>query len=278
MTRAVILAILLFVLPVACLAQLSPSGQLCPQQIVTTSWPGLSGLYIIPTARIIGAGKLGVGFNESKHAEFVLGERFVDRQIRGVATYGITDRVEIYASYYNNMYTIPPGVEPSFGNQTFHSFGAKVLLMKEDPHYWFPAVAVAVRDVTNDTANVGPLHNVNNGTKGFLLVSKRLLKDDRIGRFLDTHLGLTFDSNTTAGLGGFELTLAPNASLIIESIWDSPYVNFRKFGQNDVEGRYLFNVGLRMYPELVPGLVLDTGFVGDGEFEFSFAASYVMSF
>lgn len=275
MQRAFILIIALFLLPITCLAQQQP--QLCPQQIVATSWPGLSGLYIIPTARIIGAQKLAIGFNEAKHAEFVHGQRFVDRQIRGVATYGITDRVEIYASDFNNMYTVPPGVQPNIGNQTFNTFGAKVLVMKEDPHYWFPAVALGVRDITNDTADVGTLHNVNNGTRGFLLASKRLLKNDSTGRFMDVHLGLTLDHDTKSGLAGFELTLAPNVSLIAEGIWDAPFVNFRKYGKDDVSGRYLFNVGIRMYPELVPGMVLDTGFVGDGEFEFSFGASYVIT-
>lgn len=270
MTRAIIFSILVLALPVACLADT------WPQQIVTTSWHGLSGLYIIPTARIVGPSSLAVGFNESKHAEVIRNGRFVDRQIRGVATYGITDKLEVCASYSNDMYVVPPDVEPQLNNRTFGSFGAKLLIMREDPHYWFPAVAIAVRDITNNTADVGPLSNVNNGTKGFLLVSKRLLKDDKIGRFMDVHAGLTFDKNATAALLGFELTLAPNASLIAESIWDSPYLSFRDFGRNDVEGRYLFNVGIRMYPELVPGLVLDTGFVGDGEFEFSFAASYVI--
>ncbi len=272
MRRSIILLLALFVLPAAC-----PAQQLCPQHIVTTSWHGLSGLYVIPTARMLGERHFAVGFNESKHAESVNGGRFVDRQIRGVATYGITDKIEIYASFWNNMFTIPPDREPMFGNQTFHSFGAKFLIMKEHPHFWFPAVALAVRDVTDDTADVGPLKSVNNGTKGFILASKRLLKDERIGRFMDIHAGLTFDHNTTAGLCGFELTLAPNASLIAEGIWDSPYLNFRQFGKDCQMGRYLFNVGIRMYPELVPGLVLDTGFVGDGEFEFSFGASYVMA-
>lgn len=270
MTRVIILAITLLLVSIAC------SGEVAPQHITTTSWHGLSGLYVIPTARIVGEKKLALGFNESKHAENVEGGRFVDRQIRAVATYGITDRIEIYASYWNNMYVIPPDREPMFGNQTFHSFGAKWLVMKEHPHFWFPAVALAVRDVTNDTADVGPLKNVNNGTRGFILASKRLLKDERIGRFMDIHAGLTFDNKTTAGLAGFELTLAPNVSLIAEGIWDSPYLNFRHFGENDQHGRYLFNVGIRMYPELIPGMALDTGFVGDGEFEFSFGVSYVI--
>lgn len=268
MRRAIILAML--ILPAACFS--APD----PQQIVTTSWHGLSGLYVIPTARIIGPGKLGVGFNESKHTEFINNGKFTDRQVRGVATYGITDKLEVCASFYNNMYVLPPSANPQLGNQSFHSFGAKLQILQEDPHFWFPAVAVGVRDIANDTANVGPLKNVNNGTIGFLVASKKVLKDDRIGRFMDCHAGLTFDHNRTAGLAGIELTLAPNASLIIESVWDSPYLNFRSFGKNDQPGRYLFNVGMRMYPELVPGLVLDTGFIGDGEFEFSFAASYVI--
>jgi hypothetical protein len=271
MLRAITLAIALFVMPTICWAEA------CPQQVVTTSWPGLSGLYIIPTARIIGPSKLGVGFNESKHAEFINNGRFVDRQIRGVLTYGITDKLEVYASNYNDLYVIPPGINPQLDNQSFWSFGAKLQILQEHPHYWFPAVALAVRDIANNTANVGPLTNVNNGTMGFILASKKVLKDDKIGRFMDCHAGLTFNRTTTAGLAGFELTLAPNVSLIAESIWDSPYLNFHNFGKTDQKGRYLFNTGIRMYPELVPGLVLDTGFIGDGEFEFSFAASYVIS-
>lgn len=271
MLRAITLATALFVLSTVCLAETGP------QQIVTTSWPGLSGLYIIPTARTIGPGKLGVGFNESKHTEFIDNGKFVDRQIRGVATYGITDKLEVCASNYNDMYVIPPGVEPRLHNQVFWSFGAKLQILQEHPRSWLPAVSLAVRDITNNTADVRPLTNVNNGTMGFILASKKVLKDDKIGRFMDCHAGLTFNRTTTAGLVGFELTLAPNASLIAESIWDSPYLNFHNFGKNDQKGRYLFNVGMRMYPELVPGLVLDTGFIGDGEFEFSFAVSYVIS-
>ncbi len=95
---------------------------------------------------------------------------------------------------------------------------------------------------------------------------------------MDVHAGLTFDHNAVAGLAGFELTLTPNTSLIAESMYDSPYLNFREFGNNNQEGRYLFNTGIRIYPELVPHMVLDLGFIGDSEFEFSFAASYVMRF
>ena len=75
-----------------------------PQQITTTSWHGLSGLYVIPTARMIGNRNFCVGFNESKHTEFVAGEKYTDRQIRGVVTYGVSPRVEVTATYYNNMY------------------------------------------------------------------------------------------------------------------------------------------------------------------------------
>ncbi len=243
-------------------------------QITTTSWHGLTGLYVIPTARMIGYKNFCVGFNESKHTEFISDQKYTDRQIRGVVTYGVSPRVEVTGTFYNDMYVIPPDKEPQLSNQTFYTFGFKVLILKEHPHYWFPAVAVGVRDITNDTANVGPLQNVNNGTKGYVLASKRLLKNEAIGRFMDVHVGLTFDELEVSGLVGFELTLAPNASLIVEGIWDSPYLNFRNFGSNDQPGRFLFNTGLRIYPELLPGLVLDAGFIGDSEFEFSFGISY----
>jgi len=272
MGRVVFYAALMLML---CAAGWTASG---PMQITTTSWPGLSGLFIMPTARIIGEGKLAVGFNESKHTEYINNGKYTDRQIRGVATYGISNRLEIYGAYWNDMYTIPPGIQPQLHNHTFQSFGLKYMIMPEDRHYWFPAVAVAIRDIGNQVDNAGPLEDVYNGRKFFLIVSKRLLRDERIGRFMDVHAALTFDENVTAGELGFELTLAPNASLIAEGIYDSPYLNFHNFGDNDREGRFLFNTGVRIYPELVPGLVLDLGFIGDSEFEFSFGTSYIISF
>lgn len=248
------------------------------QQITTTSWHGLSGLFVMPTARVIGRNNFAVGFNESKHTEFINNGKFVDRQIRGVATFGVTDWLEISGTFYNNMYMIPPDRDPQLHNQTFNTFSFKARLMKEDPHYWYPEVSVGVRDIFGNTANVGPLQNVNNGTKGFIVVSKRMLKDPDLGRFMDVHLAACFDKNTFSPMAGFELTLSPNSSLIVEAIYDSPYLNFRSFGHNNEQGRFLLNPGVRIYPELVPGMALDLGFVGDSEFEFSFGVSYKMSF
>ncbi|MCE5321789.1 YjbH domain-containing protein [bacterium] len=245
-------------------------------QIITTSWPGLSGLYMIPTARTLKAGQVAMGFNEAKHAENVEDGRYVDRQIRGVVTWGVSDCWEVYGSYYNDLFTVPPGVEPQLSNQSFATFGFKYRIMQEDSHYWFPTVAVGVRDIGNSENEVGPLEGVHNGRKLFILASKKLLKSEELGRFMDVHAGVTLDSQTTAAMLGFELTLTPSVSLIAEGMWDSPFINYREYGRNDVAGKYIFDVGIRMYPELVPGLVLDTGFVGDGEFEFSFGVSYVM--
>jgi len=83
------------------------------------------------------------------------------------------------------------------------------------------------------------------------------------------------NASAVSGLLGFELTIATNASLIAEWMWDSPFLNFRDLGKPDQQGRFVFNPGIRIYPELIPNMVLDLGFVGDGEFEFSFGISYV---
>lgn len=243
-------------------------------QIITTSWHGLSGLFVIPTARQIGKGNFAIGFNEAKHVEFVDNVRAMDRQIRGVGTYGLTGWLEIYGSFYNNLLCAPR--PPVLNNRSFNSFGFKARLMKEHPRLWYPEVAVAIRDVGNSTADVGPLSNINNGTKGFILASKRLFQREDIGRFLDLHAGVTFDHNETAALLGFELTIAQNVSLLCEGMWDSPFLNFRDYGGNNVGGRFIFDPGIRVYPEMVPGLVLDMGFIGDSEFEFSFGISYVI--
>lgn len=265
-------------LTIIVLAALSVSLEAGPvmHQIVTTSWPGLSGLYLIPTARTLKSGQVAVGFNEAKHAETVRGGRYVDRQIRGVVTWGASDSWEIYGSYYNDLFTLPPEVQPQLDNQSFTTFGFKYKIMDEDPHYWFPTVSIGVRDIFNDENEVGPFFGIHNGRKFFLLASKKMLKSESLGRFMDVHAGLTFDSQAAAAILGFELTLTPSVSLIAEGMWDSPFINYREYGRNDVQGRYVFDVGMRAYPELVPGLVLDTGFVGDGEFEFSFGVSYVM--
>lgn len=245
-------------------------------QINTTSWPGLTGLFMIPTARIIGKQNLAFGFNEAKHVEFVLGERFSDRQIRGVMTYGVADWMEITGSYYNDLYGIPFG--PDLHNTKFSTFGLKVRLLKENPTDWRPDISLAVRDLFDNTSDVGPLENVNNGRKIFLLASKKIFRKAATGRYLDMHTGVTFASNGVSGLIGFELPLAPNASLIAEGMWDSPFLNFREYGGNDVGGRFIFDPGVRIYPEMVPGMALDLGFIGDSEFEFSFGISYVASF
>jgi hypothetical protein len=261
-----VLAIIGFlILPLGC-------AYSAPCQVNTTSWPGLTGLYVIPTARLVGYRHLAIGFNESKHSEFI-GGKYTDRQIRGVLTYGATDWLEIAFSRFNDMFMLNGSED--MHNQMFTTADFKARLLKEDPCRWYPEVSFAVRDVTNDTADVGDLENIHNGRKAFLLVSKRLFRNDALGRFMDVHAGVTWDHNQAAGLAGIELTVAPNASLIVEGMWDSPYVNFHDYGDNGVPGRFVFDTGLRIYPELVPGLALDLGFIGDGEFEFSFGASYV---
>ncbi len=174
------LAITCFI--VVLVLSVSSFAQNTDQQITTTSWHGLSGLYVIPTARMIGKGNFAIGFNESKHDEVILNGLYVDRQIRGVATYGVTDWLEVYAAFWNDMITTPPNASVQMNNETFNSFGFKVKLRDEDPHYWFPEVSLAVRDIFDTTADVGPLKDVNNGTKGFILASKRMLKDEKTGR------------------------------------------------------------------------------------------------
>lgn len=242
--------------------------------ITTTSWHGLSGLFVTPTARLIGRGNLAMGFNESKHTEHRNGGQFTDRQIRGVITYGVADWLEIYAAHHNNMYVIDAG--PTLSNQSFNTVGFKVRLMREHPHFWFPEVSLGVRDITNDTRDVGPFEDVNNGRKLYLLATKRVFQSRPLGRWMDMNVGMTWDECTITGLIGLELTIAPNASLIAEWMWDSPYLNFKDYGQPNRCGRFIFDPGIRFYPYQVPDLALDLGFVGDGEFEFSFAASYVV--
>ena len=254
-------------------------AETAPQQIVTQSWLGLSGLYVIPTARTIGEHNLAIGYNESKHVEIFSSARFMDRQIRAPFTYGLLKRLEISAVYQSNQYDV--SLSPVLDNNSLASFGAKLVVVNEAKRR--PAVAIAVRDIADQDKNASPLRNMHNGRKIFLLASKRIVDNKQTGRFVDAHLGLGHDDlSSVSPLFGFEVAVSPVISLIAEGMWDSPYVNFRssyvnkaRFGTSDHEGRFIFCTGVRWYPDVAPGLVIDTGIVGDGSMEFSFGTSYV---
>lgn len=258
-----------------------------PRQHAVQSWHGLTGLYVVPTARTLNGGQWGVGYNESKHVEWIGDSRFVDRQVRSSVTYGVTDGVEVYGGYLRDLFLVG-GAAYSIGsaadgtilqNQSFNQFGFKWRFLKETKSR--PAVAIAVRDLFNQTQDITPLENVGNGRKVFLLATKRVVEDKSTGRFLDATLGLTNDTKKTAGLFGVELALSPTMSYIAEGMWDAPYANFRDIYLQDIPadrnnhaGRFIFDMGLRFYPDLLPGLTIDTGFVADGQPEFSFGFNY----
>jgi hypothetical protein len=129
--------------------------------------------------------------------------------------------------------------------------------------------------------DIEPLTKVGNGRKVFLLATKRVVEDKATGRFLDATLGVTNDDQKTAGMFGVELAMSPTMSYIAEGMWDAPYVDFRGIylednpvDRNNHPGRFIFDMGLRFYPDLLPGLTIDTGFVADGQPEFSFGFNY----
>ncbi|MCX6346135.1 MAG: hypothetical protein NT018_13865 [Armatimonadetes bacterium] len=250
------------------------------QQHPTQSWFGLTGLYVIPTARTMGGGNWGLSYNESKHVEWIGSGRFVDRQVRASITYGVNNDIEIYGGYARDLInTGDGGFTPVLPNETFNQFGLKWKFMNEGKNR--PAVAFAIRDIFDNMTDIGTLKNVNNGRKYFLLASKRIVDNESTGRFLDAHIGVAKDKQVTSGLFGMELALSPTISYIAEGMWDSPFLNFYGMymnptlrAQSDKPGRFIFDMGLRFYPDIVPGFVIDTGFVADGQPEFSFGFSY----
>jgi len=257
------------------------------RQHAVQSWHGLTGLYVVPTARTLNGGQWGLGYSESKHVEWIGDSRFADRQVRTSVTYGVADGVEVYGANARDLFLIG-GAAYSIGsaangtilqNETFNQFGFKWRFVKETKRV--PAVAIAVRDLFNDMQDITPLRNVGNGRKVFLLATKRVVEDKSTGRFLDATLGVTNDDQKTAGLFGVELALSPTMSYIAEGMWDSPYVDFRGIylednpvNRNNHPGRFIFDMGLRFYPDLLPGVTIDTGFVADGQPEFSFGFNY----
>jgi len=249
------------------------------RQFTTQSWHGLSGLFVIPTARLVGKNRLVVGYNESKHTEFFSGTRFSDRQVRGLFTYGVNNWLEVTAAYVGNQYDTGGGFTPVLDNEGKFTGSLKVRLSKETKRS--PEVAFAIRDITDADSDVYPLRGLHNGRKFFLLASKRLAYLEDTGRFIDAHAGITHsERKSISGLFGFEVAVSPSMSIIAEGMFDSPFVNFRdayvasRRGRDNVAGRFIFDMGLRFYPEVAPGLVVDLGVVGDGAFEFSFGTSY----
>jgi len=228
---------------------------------------------------MIGQGKLAIGYSESKHVEIFSSSRFMDRQIRAPLTYGISDRIELSAMYQSNQYDV--SLYPVLNNNSLVTFGAKFLICPESKRR--PAVAFAIRDVGDTDRDAEPLTDVHNGRKYFLLASKRVINDRVTGRFVDAHLGIGHDARSSVSpVFGFEVAMSPIMSFVAEGMWDSPFVNFRnayvnaaRRGTSDHEGRFIFDLGLRFYPDVVPGLVIDTGVVGDGSMEFSFGVGYV---
>ncbi|MCE5200070.1 MAG: hypothetical protein ABFD54_16050 [Armatimonadota bacterium] len=255
-------------------------ADVAPQQITTTSWHGLSGLYVIPTARIVGHGRTAISYNESKHVEYIGDARFMDRQNRGTVTYGINDRLEVSASYLTDMLSSGDGFTPALSNENFNTFSFKYQFVTD--RHGLPAVSVAVRDVANNMQDVGPFEDVNNGLKLYMLATKRVINKKETGRFVDATLGLTVDKQLTSGLFGVEVALSPMVSYIAEGMWDSPYLNFKGIysgpggtGHGDEAGRFIFDMGLRLYPDVVPGAAIDFGIVADSQPEFSWGFSYV---
>lgn len=249
-------------------------------QIPTISWHGLTGLYVIPTARTLGQGRLGMGYSESRHVEYVWDGRFLDRQVRATLNYGITDNIEISGNYVRDLFKTGDLFRPTLSNQGFNTWSLKWRFMNETKRR--PAVAFAVRDIFNDMQDIEPLTDVNNGTKFFLLATKRLVERKDTGRFIDGTVGIAKDDQEVSGLFGVELAVSPSVSFIAEGMWDSPYLNFRDIylhsdrrGVSDQPGRFIFDTGIRFYPDVLPGLVIDMGFVADSQPEYSWGFSYV---
>jgi len=252
-----------------------------PQQATTQSWFGLSGLYLTPTARVIGRGNFALGYNETKHSEYITGGRSYDRQVQAVATYGATDNLEVYVSSIRNTFDVEWKLAPQLQNRTIVGYGFKYRLVQEDKEGSRPDISIAVRDLGDNDRDTLPLKDTHNGRKIFLLASKRLKSDPNTGRFVDGHLGITHDRQGWAGTFGTEVALSPMISFIGEGMWDSPFVNFRGSymnnkltGTSDHAGRFVYCTGLRIYPDIMPGMTLDLGFVGDGAFEFAFGAGW----
>jgi hypothetical protein len=272
MTKIVVLALILIVV-----LNCSVFAQDDPMQRPVQSWMGLTGLYIVPTARVIGCNTAAFTFSEAKHVEYVPGtsvsQRYMDRQISQAVTFGVSDNIEMYYRRDRNLYD--QGNKARIDNTTFYDYGFKWQIAPENNDKGTPAVAFAVRDL-GDNRDLGDIPNVRNGCIGFLLATKRVATNPDSGRFTDFTVGIGRNYKYNSMLFGMECAVSPTVSIIAEGMSNSPFVNFRDYtAAGNVGGRFVYNTGFRAYPDSVPGMVIDLGVVGDGAFEFSFAWGYI---
>lgn len=244
------------------------------------SWMGLTGLYVIPTARVMEKNELALTFSEAKHVEYVptmnIAQRYMDRQISQSATVGVADNFEIYFRRNRNIYD--QGNKARMENTTFYDYGFKWQVSPENLEKGTPAVAIAVRDL-EDNRDLGSIPSVKNGRNAFLLATKRIGVNQDSGNFADLTLGVGKNYKASSFLFGMECSVSPTVSIIAEGLSNSPFINFHQYtAKGDVAGRFVYNTGMRIYPDALPGMVVDLGFVGDGAFEFSFGWGYVKKF
>ena len=242
------------------------------------SWMGLTGLYVIPTARVVGKNKVAFTFSEAKHVEYVPGQtisqRYMDRQVGQAVTIGVSDNVEVYYRRDRNLYD--QGSKARIDNTTFFDYGFKWQISPENIDKGTPAISIAARDL-GDSRDLSNIPNIRNGRIGFLLATKRVAANPTTQRFTDFTVGIGKNYRKASIMFGMECAITPTVSVIAEGMSNSPFINFRDYtAEGNVGGRFIYDTGLRVYPDSVPGMVVDLGFVGDGAFEFSFGWGYVM--
>ena len=116
------------------------------------------------------------------------------------------------------------------------------------------------------------LKNVNNGRKYFLLASKRVVNDKSHRRDFSTLMWRMFrmTSRQTSGMFGAELSAEPELmsfdrrGYVGRAIYElqRDILQIRALSARTMShGRFIFDLGLRFYPDLLPGVVIDTGVV-----------------
>jgi hypothetical protein len=256
-------------------AALCVAAPLCAQN-PPASWEGLSGLLSAPSARVLPGGHYTGMFSEHRHQEYLQGQRVEDRFIIGTGNFGFGDRWEMSFGVLKQLVQWGPLQAQAGAPKDADTYFLAHFKRQITPDRGKGALAIGVRDVLDRTRHYrGTFPDTGRGRKAFLVWTRSL----RLGQKPETcpcevNIGLTYDRSGPGCFLGVNIPVVPQLALAAEVNTDSTFHDFEDAFSANPEGETTVNLGVRVFPESVPGMVVDITSLGDSDFAFAFAVSY----
>jgi hypothetical protein len=223
---------------------------------------GLTGLYTHPTADTIPPGRTALTFSELRFSQSNATTKAQNIWFYGAATFTPSSRWELAVATLHEVVEFRPRNGLIGPSTDFDSSGVlgHVKYVITPPERRKAGLAVGVMDISDVTADVGGLET-ERGRRLFL-----------VGTYEWLSLGVTQTDDDTGAFVGARWTVGRNLDIIGEYVTDPVFVGVSPEPGNKAN----FNLGIRFYPNQVPGLRVDVAAIGDGEFDFGFSLSYLL--